>query len=80
MNVAQAVDAPRIHMQWLPDEIQYEPGALDGATAGALRANGYALREIASWGSAQAIVIDPRTGAREGGSDRRRPSGAALGY
>ena len=31
MNAQAAVDAPRIHMQWLPDEIQYEPGALTDA-------------------------------------------------
>ncbi len=79
-NVAQAVDAPRMHMQWLPDEIQYEPGAFTAATIRRLRAEGYALREIATWGSAQAIVVDPRTHLIEGASDRRRPSGAALGY
>ncbi|HUY41595.1 MAG TPA: gamma-glutamyltransferase [Candidatus Dormibacteraeota bacterium] len=80
MNVAQAVDAPRIHMQWLPDEIQYEPGALTGATLRGLRTEGYALREIATWGSAQAIVVDSRTRLLEGASDRRRPPGGAAGY
>lgn len=80
MNVAQAVDAPRIHMQWLPDEIQCEPGALTPTVASALRADGYALREFGSWGSAQAIVVDPRTHLLEGGSDARTPQGSASGY
>ncbi len=80
MNVAQAVDAPRFHMQWLPDEIQYEPGAIDRGTISALQHDGYTLREFAPWGSAQAIVVDPRTHELEGASDDRRPSGAALGY
>jgi gamma-glutamyltranspeptidase/glutathione hydrolase len=80
MNVAQAVNAPRIHMQWLPDEIQYEPGAFDDATMKALRADGYTLHEISAWGSAQAIVVNARTHVLEGASDRRRPSGAAVGY
>lgn len=80
MNAQQAVDAPRIHMQWMPDEIQYEPGAFDGATMQALRKNGYAFNEIPWWGSAQAIVVDPRTGTLYGGSDRRHPAGAAIGY
>lgn len=80
MNVAQAVDAPRMHMQWLPDEIQYEHGAFDEQTMRALRADGYALREFAGWGSAQAIVVDARAHRLEGGSDRRRPDGAAVGY
>ncbi len=80
MNVAQAVDAPRMHMQWLPDEIQYEPGAFTAATMRRLRAEGYTLHEFPIWGSAQAIVVDPRTHLLEGASDRRRPSGAAVGY
>ncbi len=79
MNVAQAVDAPRIHMQWLPDEIEYEPGALRESTMTALRRDGYRLREFPFWGSAQAIVVT-RAGLLEGGSDRRHPSGAAIGY
>jgi gamma-glutamyltranspeptidase/glutathione hydrolase len=80
MDAQQAVDAPRIHMQWLPDEIQYEPGAMDDATRRALQAEGYHLTKVSAWGSAQAIVIDPKTGLRFGGTDRRRLSGAALGY
>jgi gamma-glutamyltranspeptidase/glutathione hydrolase len=80
MSAQQAVDAPRTNMQWLPDELQYQPGAFTATTAQALRNEGYALDEIPKWGSAQAIVIDPRTGILHGGTDRRRPSGAALGY
>ncbi|HVR47335.1 MAG TPA: gamma-glutamyltransferase family protein [Candidatus Binatia bacterium] len=79
MSAQAAVDAPRTHMQWLPDELQHEPGAFSGATAQQLRAMGYALRRFAKWGSAQIIVVDPRTGAPEGGSDRRTPAGSALG-
>ena len=30
MDAQQAVDAPRIHMQWLPDVVEYEPGAFSG--------------------------------------------------
>jgi gamma-glutamyltranspeptidase/glutathione hydrolase len=67
-------------MQWLPDEIQYEPNAFTSVTAASLRTMGYTLRPFSWWGSAQAIVVDPKTGVRYGGSDRRRPSGAALGY
>jgi gamma-glutamyltranspeptidase/glutathione hydrolase len=80
MNVQQAVDAPRTHMQWLPDQIQYEPGAFTGATMQALRAMGYSFKQISSWGSAQAVVVDPKTGVRYGGSDRRHPAGLAAGY
>jgi gamma-glutamyltranspeptidase/glutathione hydrolase len=79
MDAQAAVDAPRIHMQWLPDEIDYEPDALTDATMSALRSDGYSLREIPFWGSAQAIVVLP-DGTLQGGTDRRRPAGAALGY
>lgn len=78
MNVAQSVDAPRIHMQWLPDEVDYEAGALDAPTARALRADGYSLVQKEAWGAAEAIVV--RGGRLEGGSDRRLPGGAAAGY
>lgn len=80
MNVQQAVDAPRIHMQWLPDEVQYEPGALSASTIEALRKMGYTFKEIDSWGSAQAVLVDPKTGMRYGGTDRRHPAGLAAGY
>jgi gamma-glutamyltranspeptidase/glutathione hydrolase len=80
MNVQQAVDAPRVHMQWLPDELQYEPGALSDTTLAALRRMGYSFKEMPSWGSAQAITLDARSGVRYGGTDRRHPAGLAAGY
>jgi gamma-glutamyltranspeptidase/glutathione hydrolase len=80
MNVQDAVNAPRVHMQWLPDAVEYEPGSLSPQTMARLTAMGYSLKEISSWGSAQAIVIDPKTGMRLGGTDRRRPEGLAAGY
>ncbi len=80
MNVQQAVNAPRLHMQWLPDQVQYEPGALSDEAMAALQKMGYSFKEVSSWGSAQAVVIDPRTGVRYGGTDRRHSAGLAAGY
>jgi gamma-glutamyltranspeptidase / glutathione hydrolase len=80
MNAQEAVDAPRIHMQWLPDRVDYEPGALTAKAMQALQRDGYSFDEVSSWGSAQTIVRDPVTGALHGGTDRRHPAGAALGY
>jgi gamma-glutamyltranspeptidase/glutathione hydrolase len=80
MNVQQAVDAPRIHMQWLPDQVEYEPGAFDATQMRGLRAMGYTFKEIPSWGSAQAVLVDPASGIRYGGTDRRHPAGLAAGY
>lgn len=80
MSAQAAVDAPRTHMQWLPDVLQYEPQALPGLTMQKLRAMGYTLQMFRPWGSAQAIVVEPGTGLLEGGSDRRTPAGSAMGY
>jgi len=80
MNVQQAVDAPRFHMQWLPDRVDYEPGAFTPDTMQRLQADGYTFDEVRFWGSAQAVLIDPKTGIRYGGTDRRHPAGAAIGY
>ncbi len=78
MSAQQAVDAPRTHMQWLPDEIQYEPGAIEGSVKNRLSEMGYRFELIPSWGSAQAVVVNPKTGRLEGASDRRRGSHSAT--
>ena len=80
MNVQQAVDAPRLHMQWLPDRVDVEPGALSAAETSVLGSEGYRFRPVDAWGSAQAIVVDPYSGKLYGGTDRRHPSGLAAGY
>ncbi len=80
MGAQAAVEARRTHMQWLPDELVYEPGAFTLPTAAKLRAMGYNLAEQRPWGSAQAILIDPATGMLEGGSDPRTSAGSAEGY
>lgn len=82
LDAQAAVDAPRTHMQWLPDELQYEPDAFTAETATQLQAMGYKLDESRppGWGSAQVIVVNPQTGMLEAGSDRRTPTGSAQGY
>ena len=80
MNVKQAVDAPRLHMQWLPDQVFVEPGLLTPDTRKRLEAMGYTFKQVQSWGAAEAILVDPRTGTLEGANDRRRPAGLAAGY
>jgi gamma-glutamyltranspeptidase/glutathione hydrolase len=80
MNMQQAVDAPRLHHQWLPDTVFVEPGYLTPQTQSALEAMGYTLHERSPWGADEAILIDPATGLLEGANDSRRPSGLAAGY
>ncbi len=57
MEPQAAVDAPRIHHQWLPDEIQAEPFALSADTQAALAALGYPVREQTPWGAAALIAV-----------------------
>ena len=59
MNIQEAVDAPRIHHQWLPDQITVEPFALSSDTARILSEAGYKIVEQAPWGAAEAILIGP---------------------
>jgi gamma-glutamyltranspeptidase/glutathione hydrolase len=79
MNVQEAVDAPRFHHQWLPDQIQYERFGFSPDTLALLAARGHTLAEIPAQGVAEAIVLNAADNVLEGGSDRRRPDGAALG-
>ena len=79
MNVQEAIDAPRISHQWLPDVILHEPFGLSADTAEALRARGHRVEERGAGESSRAHGIALRDGMLEGGSDRRKPDGAAIG-
>ncbi len=81
MNIREAVDAPRIHHQWLPDVVSLEPGALAPEVRGELEKQGYTFsEEPRTWGAAEAILVDPESGTLHGANDRRRPAGAAAGW
>ena len=58
MNVAAAVDAPRLHQQWLPDEVRIERGFTEDALAG-LRARGHLLVEPMGQTSANSVAVTP---------------------
>jgi gamma-glutamyltranspeptidase/glutathione hydrolase len=78
MNAQEAVDAGRIHHQWLPDRITYERFALSPDTVAALRAKGHDVREGPTQGVAEVIVSYVADGILEGGVDRRQPDGGAA--
>jgi gamma-glutamyltranspeptidase/glutathione hydrolase len=79
MNIQEAVDAPRIHHQWLPDRLEYERRGISPDTIAILNRMGYTLQAESSQGVAEAIVADPKTGFLEGAWDRRAPDGGAIG-
>lgn len=58
MDVAAAVAAPRLHHQWMPDEVRVEPGFSDEALAG-LRARGHSVMESIGYTSANSIMVTP---------------------
>lgn len=59
MTIQEAVNAPRIHHQWLPDRISAEPFALSPDAKRLLGEMGYKIVEQAPWGAAEAILIGP---------------------
>ena len=80
MNIQQAIDAPRIHHQWLPDEIVYEPFGLSADTFRALEGRGHRLTQRPRYmGDAHGIMIEEKTGVRLGASDSRN-YGEPVGY
>ena len=79
MNAQEAVDAPRLHHQWLPDRTDYERFGLSPDTVKILAGMGHVLRAGGAQGVAEVIVVDPRDGTLQGASDRRAADGAAVG-
>ena len=80
MNVQEAIDAPRFHHQWLPDQIEYERRGISPDTLERLQTLGHKLKPIASQGVAAAITVHPRTHDLEGAADRRSPDSTAVGW
>jgi gamma-glutamyltranspeptidase/glutathione hydrolase len=77
MGVAEAVAAPRIHHQWLPDQLIIEPG-LPAATLQALAARGHNVFVGRLGTSANSILISPN--GPVGAADTRSRAAVAIGY
>ena len=92
MNLQAAIDAPRIHHQWLPDKVYVEPRALSPDTLRILAGQGYDVGidpDWTIWGEAAGILVGGRdlreieagTGPRYTGAiDSRAGAGSARGY
>ncbi|MDQ2975791.1 MAG: gamma-glutamyltransferase, partial [Acidobacteriota bacterium] len=81
MNIQQAIDAPRIHHQWLPDQLAFEPYGLSGDTQRALASRGHKLVDKPRYlGNAEGIMIEEKTHMRLGATDPRGSDGLAIGY
>jgi gamma-glutamyltranspeptidase / glutathione hydrolase len=81
LDIQEAVNAPRFHHQWLPDQIFVED-RLSPDTMNILRSKGHKVKVDPSWrdwGDGECIMVDPKTGERLAGADGRN-NGKAVGY
>lgn len=74
----KAIDLPRFHHQWYPDEIQMEKDFADDNTRMKLKSMGYSLKDISDFGRVDAIMF-LSDGTMTGHSDRRG-YGKAIGF
>jgi gamma-glutamyltranspeptidase / glutathione hydrolase len=79
MNIQQAVNAPRIHHQWLPDHISMERNAVSQAVIDQLKAMGHYVSVAGTQGTAHSIMVDV-SGRRLGAADPRDRDAGAIGY
>lgn len=84
MTPMEAVEAGRIHHQWMPDVLTYERLGMSTDTIRALQARGHSVRMRESYegtyqGDAETIFID-ENGLRHGAADARKGDSAAIGY
>jgi len=79
MNIQEAVNAPRFHHQWLPDELRVERLGISPDTVELLQRVGHTVKKSGYWGDAECIMVDPVSGERLGATDYRN-DGKAEGY
>jgi gamma-glutamyltranspeptidase / glutathione hydrolase len=78
MNAQEAVDAGRMHHQWLPDRLSVERYGFSADTIAKLKAMGHTVAEAGGQGVAEVIVVG-KDGVLEGGVDGRAADGGAAG-
>ena len=71
MTGREAVDAARMHHQWLPNMVGIEANGVDAETLAKLKALGHDARMFGRQGDAHSIWIDPNTGIAYGINDKR---------
>ena len=79
MNAQEAVDAGRMHHQWLPDRLSLERFGFSADVIKTLQAMGHTVAEGGNQGAAQVIVFNQKDNMLEGGVDRRPADGGAAG-
>ena len=78
MPLQDAVNVPRFHHQWLPDAIQYEPGAISPDTQALLSEMGYSFAPRSGYGEVNAIGRNNVFGGWIGAPDLKKASHGAA--
>ena len=80
MTMAESIEAPRIHHQWLPDVTRFEGRGFSADTIRLYENYGHTLRQGRYIGSAMGIYRDPETGVLHGAADSRAADGGVAAY
>ncbi len=80
MNIQDAVLAPRVHSQWLPDEVVIEPLGIPADVVAQLQSKGHTVRRGYFMGEVQAIMVDTNRGLLFGAIDLRNGNSAVSAY
>ena len=80
MRIDRAIEAMKIHHQWLPDMIFYEKNLMSPDTRNQLERMGHRLRSVENLGSLMGITYDPEFKVFIGAADTSSPDGGATGY
>jgi gamma-glutamyltranspeptidase/glutathione hydrolase len=78
MNAREAVDAARLHHQWLPDVALFERDAIPDSTLARLRAMGHTAEQRGRQGDAHTIIFDAKSATAYGANDRRSSDSKAA--
>ncbi len=80
MSIAESIEAPRIHHQWLPDITRFEGRGFSPDTIRLYESMGHTLRSGRYIGSAMGVYRDPETGVLSGAADSRAEDGGVAAY
>jgi gamma-glutamyltranspeptidase/glutathione hydrolase len=80
MTIAEAIEAGRIHHQWLPDRTLIEERGFSPDTIRLYEEFGHNVRRVAGIGSAMGVYYDRKNDVYLGAADSRAEDGAAVGF
>jgi len=80
MGIKEAIEAPKIHHQWFPDNVRFEKNKLSDEIKNKLILMGHNLIGVEQLGNLMGILFDEKNKYFIGASDSASSDGAAIGY